>query len=100
MSESHARLMATLHDELAALDSEDAARIEAATGAKLAALHAVRDSPPLSAADLEQAAALNALAAARTRTLMAGVDRRLRALSAAAGRPAGLTYGRDGRTSL
>lgn len=93
-------LMAALHDELAALETGDAEQIEAATRAKLAALHAARGGSPLSAADLEQAAALNARAAARTRTLMAGVDRRLRALSAAAGRPPGLTYGRDGRTSI
>lgn len=97
---THALLMAALLDELAALDSGSAERIEAATATKLDALCAVRDGPPLAAADLEQAAALNALAYARTRALLAGVDRRLRTLAAAAGRPPGLTYGRDGRTSL
>ena len=97
---THALLMAALLDELAALDCGSAERIEAATAAKLDALRAVRDGPPLAPADLEQAVALNALAHARTRALLAGVDRRLRTLAAAAGRPPGLTYGRDGRTSL
>lgn len=92
--------MAALHDELAALDSADADRIAAATDTKLTALRNVRDGPPLSLPDLEQAAALNALAAARTRTLLAGVERRLRVLAAASGRAPGLTYGRDGRSSL
>ena len=95
-----ARLMTTLRDELDALDSTDADRIDTATGAKLEALRALRDAPPPGRAELEQAAALNALAQARTATLMAGVDRRLRSLAAAAGRPPALTYGRDGRTSL
>ncbi len=99
-SANFALLMAALHDELVALDSEDADRIEAATEAKLDALRAVRDDPLPPRADLEAAAALNALAAARNRALMTGVDRRLRALAAAAGRQPGLTYGRDGRTSL
>ena len=100
MSAPFALLMAALERELAALDSGDAGAIEAATATKLAVLHDLRDGPPPSRADLEAAAALNALAHARTRTLMGQVDRRLRALSAAAGRPPGLTYGRDGRTSL
>ena len=99
-SANFALLMAALHDELAALDSENADRIEAATAAKLDALRAVRDDPRPPRGDLEAAAALNSLAAARNRTLMTGVVRRLRALAAAAGRPPSLTYGRDGRTSL
>ncbi len=100
MSENFARLMAALEDELAALDTGDADKIEAATGAKLGALLAVRDEPPPPRADLEAAAALNARVHDRTRALLVGVDRRLRSLAAAAGRPQGLTYGRDGRTSL
>ncbi len=100
MSEEFALVMAALHDELAALNSGDAGAIEAATGAKLHALRAARDAPLPTRADLEAAHALNALAEARTRTLMTGVDRRLRSLAAAAGRGGGLTYGRDGRTSL
>lgn len=97
---SHALLMSALLDELAALDGENAERIEAATAAKLAALCIVRDGPPLAPTELEQTAALNALAYTRTRVLLAGVDRRLRTLVEAVGRPSGLTYGRDGRTSL
>lgn len=100
MSQNFALLMAALRDEIDALESEDAARIEAATGAKLAALRAIQHEGPPPLAELEQAAALNALAHARTRVLMTGVDRRLARLAAAAGRAPGLTYGRDGRTSL
>jgi len=100
VSEEFALVMAALHDELAALDSSDAGAIEAATGAKLDALRQARDAPLPPRADLVAAQALNALAEARTRTLMSGVDRRLRALAVASGRAPGLTYGRDGRTSL
>ena len=105
MSAPFALLMAALRDELAALETEDADRIESATTAKLDALRAVRDAagpdvPPPSRADIEAAQALNALAQARTRVLMSGTDHRLRSLAAAAGRAPGLTYGRDGRTSL
>ena len=91
-------LLAALRAELAALDGDDALAIEDATAAKLTALAALRGSP--SRTEIETARALNALAAARVQTRLTGVDRRLRALAAAAGRPPPLCYGRDGRTSL
>ena len=100
MSEPFARLFAALRDELAALDTGDADTIEAATAAKLAALGVAAAAPPPPAAEIAAAQALNTLALARTRTLLAGVDRRLAHLAAAHGRPPALTYGRDGRTAL
>ncbi|WP_419813786.1 hypothetical protein [Glacieibacterium sp.] len=90
-------LLAAMRDELDALDSDDAVRIEAATALKLAALGTTVAPTP---DELHAAQALNALASARTSTLIAGVTRRLAALATAAGRPAALTYGRNGRTSL
>ena len=93
-------LLAAMRDELAALDSEDAAAIEAATQAKLAALLSLRDSSDPTRADVEAAQTLNTLAASRTATFMARASRRLQSLAIAAGRPPSLTYGRDGRTSL
>ena len=100
MSEPFEVLLAAMRDELAALDAEDAGAVEAATTAKLAALHACAAAPAPPPAQIDAARALNALAAARTASLIAGVDRRLRALATAAGRPPALCYGRDGRTSL
>ena len=100
MSEPLARLLAAIERELAALDSGDADVIEAATAAKLDALHDAAAAPPPPPAEIEAARALNTLALARTRTLLAGVDRRLANLAAARGRTPALTYGRDGRTSL
>ena len=93
-------LLAAMRDELAALETDDAATLEAATAAKLAALRDAAAAPPPPRAAIETARALNALAAARTASRLTGVDRRLRALAAAAGRPPALCYGRDGRTSL
>lgn len=90
-------LLATMRDELDALDSGDAGRIEAATRRKIVALAEVRGAGPIAVDRLVEARALNALAATRTNMLMAGVDRRLAALAAADGRGA-LCYGRDGRT--
>ena len=91
-------LLAALRAELAALDSDDADTIVAATAAKLAALGKLRDSP--TSAEIDTAQALNTLAAARVRTKSTGIDRRLAALAAAAGRAPALCYGRDGRTPL
>lgn len=91
--------------ELAALDGGDSFAISAATAAKLTALAGVRrdasaaDAAPLPRAALETARSLNALAAARVNMLMAGVERRLSALTAASGAAPPLCYGRNGRTA-
>ena len=100
MSEPFEVLLAAMRDELAALELDDAGAVETATAAKLAALHACAAAPAPPSALLDSARALNALAATRTASLIAGVDRRLRALATAAGRPPALCYGRDGRSSL
>lgn len=95
------RLNAAIRAELAALADEDVVAIEAATAAKLAALRAVHADvaagvlPPR--ALLEQARDLNAEAALRARAKMISVEKRLSRVSAQAGRPPALTYGRDGR---
>jgi len=91
-------LLAALRDELAALDGDDAAAIEAATTAKLSALGALREAP--TRAEVETAQALNALTAVRVRIKSAGIERRLGTLAAAAGRAPTLCYGRNGRSSL
>lgn len=100
-ADSFVALIAAIRAELAALEAEDAAAIEAATAAKLLALQAVQDEiasgvPPRRAL-IEEARALNAEAALRARAKIVSVQRRLDAVSAAAGRPAALVYGRDGR---
>lgn len=99
--DSFTRLVAAIRLELAALDAEDAASIEAATANKLAALEAVKadiaaGAPPERAL-LEQARELNAEAALRARAKMLTVEKRLASVSAVAGKPAALTYGRNGR---
>lgn len=98
---SFVRLIDAIRGELAALDAEDAAAIEAATSVTLAALQAVQDdmaagAPPQRAL-LDEARALNAEAAVRARAKILTVEKRLAAVSAVAGRPASLVYGRDGR---
>lgn len=98
---SFVALIDAIRAELAALDSEDAARIETATAVKLAALDAVKadiaaGAPPQKAL-LAQARDLNAEAALRARAKILTVERKLAAVSTAAGRPAALVYGRDGR---
>lgn len=98
-------LLAAMRAELAALDDGDTAAISAATAAKLAALAAVRhhtsaaNAAPVSRAALETARSLNALASARVNMLMAGVERRLSAFTAASGATPALCYGRNGRTA-
>lgn len=98
---SFVRLVDAIRTELAALEAEDADRIEAATAEKLAALQAVQSDIAGGAAPqrdlLEEARALNAEAALRARAKIIGVEKRLGAVTAAAGRPAALVYGRDGR---
>ena len=107
---SFVRLIDAIRAELSALDGEDAAGIEAATATKLAALQAVQadiaaGAPPQKAL-LEQARELPTGCSAtdqrcdlvrREAAEVVTVDRRLAAVSAAAGRPAALVYGRDGR---
>jgi hypothetical protein len=98
---SFVRLIDALRAELAALEAEDAAAIEAATADKLAALQAVQDdmaagSPPQRAL-LQEAQALNAEAALRARAKIISVEKRLAAVSSVAGKPAALVYGRNGR---
>ena len=100
---SFVRLIDAIRAEIAALEAEDAARIELATAGKLAALHAVETdiaggTPPHREL-LAEARDLNAEAALRARAKMLGVERRLAAVSTAAGRPAALVYGRNGRWS-
>ena len=95
------RLVAAIRAELAALADEDAPGIEAATAEKLRALRAVHAdvaagiAPPR--ALIEEARDLNAEAALRARAKMLTVEKRLAAVQAVAGKPAALTYGRDGR---
>lgn len=100
---SVAVLIDAIRAEMAALEAEDAERIEAATADKLAALERVRvDIAGGMQAPREllvQARDLNAEAALRARAKILGVERRLAAVSAVAGRPAALTYGRNGRWS-
>lgn len=91
------RLLAAMRAELAALDGDDVEAIEAATTAKLAALIAARAAPLPDRAVLETARSLNALASARVNMLIAGIERRLTALSTAAGAAPPLCYGRNGR---
>lgn len=98
---SFVRLIDSIRAELAALDAEDAAAIETATAVKLAALEAVKadiaaGAPPQKAL-LGEARDLNAEAALRARAKLVTVERRLAAVSTAAGKPAALVYGRDGR---
>ncbi len=98
---SFIRLIDAIRAEIAALEAEDAPRIEAATAGKLAALQAVETdiaggTPPQREL-LAQARDLNAEAALRARAKMLGVERRLAAISTSAGRPAALVYGRNGR---
>lgn len=98
---SFVRLIDAIRAELAALEAEDANGIEAATADKLAALKAVQadvaaGAPPQRAL-LDEARALNAEAALRARAKILTVEKRLAAVSAGAGRPASLVYGRDGR---
>lgn len=98
---SFVRLIDAIRAELAALDSEDAEAIEAATASKLSALQSVQDemaagAPPQRAL-LDEARALNAEAALRARAKILTVEKRLAAVSAIAGKPAALVYGRNGR---
>ncbi len=101
MDNSFVRLIDAIRAEIAALDSEDADQIETATAGKLAALHAVEadiaGGVPPERELLATARDLNAQAALRARAKMLTVERRLAAVSVAAGRPASLVYGRDGR---
>ena len=98
---SASRLADAIRAELAALADEDAAAIEAATTEKLAALRAVHDDiaagtpPPRDL--LEAARDLNAEAILRARAKLVTVERRLASVQAVAGKPAPLTYGRNGR---
>jgi hypothetical protein len=101
LDNSFVRLVTAIRSELAALESEDAEAIEAATAHKLASLQAVQadiagGAPPQRAL-LEEARALNAEAALRARAKIITVEKRLAAVSTIAGRPAALVYGRDGR---
>jgi hypothetical protein len=101
MAASAYRLTAAIRAELAALDDEDATAIEAATAEKLAALRAVHadvaaGNPPPRAL-IEAARDLNAEAMLRARAKLVTVEKRLAAVSAVAGKPAALVYGRNGR---
>ena len=100
MSSGH-RLTAAIRAELAALAAEDVEAIEAATADKLAALQAVHadvaaGNPPPRAL-IEAARDLNAEAMLRARAKLVTVEKRLAKVQAIAGKPAPLTYGRDGR---
>lgn len=99
--DSFVRLNKAIRAEMAALEAEDAVAIEAATSTKLAALLAVHAEVAAGAAPqralLEEARDLNAEAALRARAKMVAVERRLAAVQRLAGKPAALTYGRDGR---
>jgi hypothetical protein len=98
---SFVRLIDSLRAELAALEAEDPEAIEAATADKLAALQAVQDDMAAGSlpqrALLQEAQALNAEAALRARAKIISVEKRLAAVSSAAGKPAALVYGRNGR---
>lgn len=101
-SESNAhRLNDAIRAELAALAAEDAEAIEAATAEKLAALRVVHadvtaGNPPPRAL-IEAARDLNAEAILRARAKLVTVEKRLAQVQVIAGKPAPLTYGRDGR---
>jgi hypothetical protein len=95
------RLNDAIRAELAALAAEDAEAIEMATAEKLAALRAVHadvaaGNPPPRVL-IEEARDLNAEAMLRARAKLVTVEKRLAKLQAIAGKPAPLTYGRDGR---
>jgi hypothetical protein len=95
------RLTSAIRAELAALAAEDAEAIELATADKLAALRAVHadvaaGNPPPRAL-IEEARDLNAEAMLRARAKLVTVEKRLAKVQAIAGKPAPLTYGRDGR---
>ncbi len=95
------RLNDAIRAELAALAAEDADEIELATAEKLAALRAVHadvaaGNPPPRAL-IEEARDLNAEAILRARAKLVTVEKRLAKVQAIAGKPAPLTYGRDGR---
>lgn len=97
-----AALVAAIRAELNALAAEDADAILAATAAKDSAIADVQSavaagaSPPRDL--LEEARALNAEAALRSRAKMLSVHRRLEALTGGVGgAPAALVYGPDGR---
>jgi hypothetical protein len=97
VTEAFDTLLAAMRDELAALDGGDAHDIERATAATLAALDGARAAGAIAVERLHEARALNALAATRTNMLLAGIDRRLAALTAADSRRGAPCYGRDGR---
>lgn len=95
-------LVAAIRTELAALAAEDADAILAATAAKEDAIADVQSAVAAGLAPprhlMEEARALNAEAALRSRAKMLSVQRRLGALTGgAAGTPAALVYGPDGR---
>jgi hypothetical protein len=95
------RLNDAIRAELVALAAEDAEAIELATAEKLAALRAVHadvaaGNPPPRAL-IEEARDLNAEAMLRARAKLVTVEKRLAKVQAIAGKPAPLTYGRDGR---
>ena len=89
-----------IEDEIAALDAGNHEALALATGAKLAALEAVRRAPPEpppTRALLAHVIELNAAAAKRVNRARARIERRLGALARAAGQPAACAYGADGR---
>lgn len=96
-----AGLLASIHAELAAFDSGDAERIEAATAVKLAALDTVRGEAaagfPPTQAEIETARRLNDKAQVRATKLAAGVGRQLARLTGSPPYEAALCYGPDGR---
>ena len=92
-------LLSAMRAELDALDGDDAGTIQAATLVKLAALDAARTAPVPPRDVLDTARSLNALASARVNMLLAGIERRLAALTASAGVQPPLCYGRNGRSS-
>lgn len=99
-ADSFARLVQAIRAELVALDAEDAEAIEQATRAKTGALAEVQAEVAAGRMDrpaLEEARRLNSEAALKARAKMIGVERKLAGVARQAGRPAALTYGRDGR---
>lgn len=96
------RLLEAMRAEVVAIEAGDLSALERTTAAKLAALSSLQLSP-LSEIDPEvedmirEGARLNAQAATRVNLLLAQVERRLNGFASAAGHPAPIRYGRDGR---
>lgn len=95
-------LLDAMRVEVEALGAGDIVAIERATAAKMTALEAVQRNPlprdhPEMAGFAAEGRALNSQAGYRVNLLLSGVEKRLGALSVAAGNASHSHYGRNGR---